>query len=432
MRCNIYVNVIPTWNRRGSWASAVYERARFSVSPSSLPPGSARRRVLPGLPESFTVPSPFPSSWRNVAGAAALLCAFAALGIVAPSDAAFPDGGPLLAFTELQGKSSLLWAAAPETPARRRLLGAVAHREGYGPRVVPSPDGSWLAATVLPPDGADLEHDGRLLMLHAYDGASRLVLEHVNARGAPVWSPDGRSVAVKRLLPDGPELVTVEAATGAVVATAREPGAVDLFLVGWTPDGSTLYVATQTLHGFDLKALRTSQPQAPELIAPLADAAARDFRLSPDGRHLSYLAAGLAGRPSAFAVAVLDLNRPSWDRSGGKRFVTDGAPALGAIWQPQGRGLTLALVASDGRALQTLAADGSVYPARVPSPSGGYDVPLGWSPDGRFLAVRHLTGSDLQRLTGERLDILIENGGRATVEGAGPVSFAGWLPAPPP
>ncbi|MBI4498994.1 MAG: hypothetical protein HY689_13970, partial [Chloroflexi bacterium] len=316
----------------------------------------------------------------------------------------------------------------PDDLSRRGRLGTVPHRAGYGLRGATAPNGASLALTALPADGGDLERDGQLWLLETPTGALRLLLEGVSARGTPVWAPDSRLVAAKRLLPDGPHLVVVDVTTGAVTVSLSMPSAADLFPVGWTPDGGTLYVAVQTPRGFDLAVARGTSPTALQVVAPLAAGPARDFRLDPAGRRLSYLAPP-GDEHAGFSAYLLDLERVGQRLPLNQRRPLAG-PALGAAWQPGDGGLTLSLAAAGSGmvALRMLAPDGTTLRTIVPAAPESYDVPLSWSPDGRYLAVRHLTGPDLQRLSGEALEVLGQDGRRARVTAGGTVAFVGWLP----
>ncbi|MBI4497634.1 MAG: hypothetical protein HY689_07045, partial [Chloroflexi bacterium] len=85
--------------------------------------------MLPGRPRSRAA----------LISASALILALALLSLVALADptaarpfsaAAAAARGPLLVFSDLQGASSLLWAADPDDLSRRWRLGTVPHRAG--------------------------------------------------------------------------------------------------------------------------------------------------------------------------------------------------------------------------------------------------------------------------------------------------------------
>jgi dipeptidyl aminopeptidase/acylaminoacyl peptidase len=62
-----------------------------------------------------------------------------------------------------------------------------------------------------------------------------------------------------------------------------------------------------------------------------------------------------------------------------------------------------------------------------PGPKQGFDVPVAWSPDGRYLVVRSFDGSSAAQLGRERLTIIEEGGERYAVGEQGSLEFIGWL-----
>ncbi len=63
----------------------------------------------------------------------------------------------------------------------------------------------------------------------------------------------------------------------------------------------------------------------------------------------------------------------------------------------------------------------------APGPKRGFDVPVGWSPDGAHLAVRSFEGSSPTQPGKERLVIVELSEGRVEVGDGGALEFIGWM-----
>ncbi len=63
----------------------------------------------------------------------------------------------------------------------------------------------------------------------------------------------------------------------------------------------------------------------------------------------------------------------------------------------------------------------------VTARQAGFDVPVAWSPDGRFLALRAFTGTDTEHPGAEQPALVDVEGQRQPVVGDGPIEFIGWL-----
>jgi hypothetical protein len=101
------------------------------------------------------------------------------------------------------------------------------------------------------------------------------------------------------------------------------------------------------------------------------------------------------------------------------------------VWQPFVNAITLSTEPADptgkGRLLN-LATIAKTPLSTIPAPSGGFDVPLAWSPDGRYLAVRSLQGEPPNQITAEKIVVISPaNGGRYELQTSGPAQFIGWL-----
>jgi hypothetical protein len=62
-----------------------------------------------------------------------------------------------------------------------------------------------------------------------------------------------------------------------------------------------------------------------------------------------------------------------------------------------------------------------------PGPEQGFDVPVAWSADGRYLVVRSFEGSSAAEPGRESLTVIEEGSGRKAVGEPGNLEFIGWL-----
>jgi Tol biopolymer transport system component len=365
-----------------------------------------------------------------------------ALGGLAESERQVPEPSielqaeaPLVVYSEFGAREDTIWAADSADPERRSALATVEHAEGYGIFASLSPDGLRIAYTALPPTESYPSADApaELWVIEADGANGRLLATGVDLLIAPVWSPDGASLLVRRSasVEDAAgsfELLRVDVAGQVVKLVGSTSG---LFPIGFSPDGEMIYYAQLSAEGTDLGRVPADGATG-ELIAHLSDDIARDWHLSPDGTRLAYLAAreGTAG----FSAHVLDLG-------GGAVAAapTDAFSALNArgaqapdefnpIWHPDGQNLTVGRIEKGiaAPAVSLSSADGSLQ--AMAGPQRGFDVPLSWSPDGGYLAVRAFTGSSASDPGSSQVVVVAAGAGRLELSSLSDVEVIGWLP----
>jgi len=149
----------------------------------------------------------------------------------------------------------------------------------------------------------------------------------------------------------------------------------------------------------------------------LSDDLTRDWTLSPDGTRLAFLALSVAGERVTSRAMVMDL-------ASGK--VTPAAEAggdqFGPAWSPRGA-LSIGEIAPDAVTPGPARTNGQ---PTLPGPAAGFDVPAGWSPDGRFLAVRTFQGGSAAAPGSSALAVVGPNGFRKTLASQ-EVTFIGWV-----
>ena len=329
------------------------------------------------------------------------------------------EAGTLIVYSEFGQWADTIWAADPDDPANRVALAGIDHAFGFGITPVLSPDGVHIAYTVRARDAAQ-SAGGELWLLDVETGAAKRLAQQVDLAGAPVWSPASDAVVARRSGANGKELVRFELGGAATVLASSTNG---LYAIDLSPDGEWLYYAVLSAAGTDVaRASVHSGEQEP--VAHLSDGFSRDWRLSPDGQRLSYLAQADADSSVAFVAQVLDIS------TGLAETPLAGTPVaqFNPVWERDGS-LTIGQISGGGAASAPLRlnAAGAVTAVALPQPQAGFDVPLSWSPDGAHLAVRSFEGRSAADPGPSRVVVLRTDGGRFELSRQSDVLVAGWL-----
>ena len=342
-------------------------------------------------------------------------------------------GTPLVVFSEFGEEADTLWAADPDDPTDRIQLGRVNHALGYGISPTLSPDGTRIAYTVLPPEVArpGLNTLAELWILDTAGGKTRRLAQGVDLLAAPVWSPAGDAVVVRRgeWRTDGSasfQLLRIDLNGAAVQVAAAEA---DLLPIDFSPDGAWFFYAALTRAGTELARAPAGGGGAAETVAHLSDGVARDWRLSPDGMRLAYLAQAPDDANVAFVLRVLDLQTGAMAAS-----PDDGAAQFSPLWERDGV-LTVGRLDGGGAPARLIVegAGAALEAALLPGLGGGtgFDVPISWSPDGVHLATRSFAGASLADPGPSRVVVIATDGGRSELSPLSDITIVGWLEAAP-
>ena len=341
-------------------------------------------------------------------------------------------GTPLVVFSEFGEEADTLWAADPDDPTDRIQLGRVNHALGYGISPTLSPDGTRIAYTALPPEVArpGLDTLAELWTLDTAGGKTRRLAQGVDLLAAPVWSPAGDAVVVRRggWRDDGSasfQLLRIDMNGASVQIAAAEA---DLLPIDFSPDGAWFFYASFTRAGTELMRAPAGGG-ASETVAHLSDGVARDWRLSPDGMRLAYLAQAPADANVAFVLRVLDLQTGEVAAS-----PDDGAAQFSPLWERDGV-LTVGRLDGGGTPARLIVegAVAALEAALLPGPAGGtgFDVPISWSPDGVHLAVRGFAAASLADPGPSRVLVVATDGGRRELSPLSDITIVGWLEVAP-
>ena len=146
-------------------------------------------------------------------------------------------------------------------------------------------------------------------------------------------------------------------------------------------------------------------------VARLSDGLTRDWKLSPTGDRLAYLAMSMDSTSVASHAYVLDIATGAMTQTG-----PDG-DAFSPAWSNTGN-LAVGSISSAGKV--------NASQTQFAGPGRGFDVPLVFDKTGDQLVVRNFDGESAVNPGRERLEIVSANGTRKTITND-EVTFLGWI-----
>jgi hypothetical protein len=340
--------------------------------------------------------------------------------------------GLRLLYREFGDEADVLWMASAADPSEREVIASIEHAPGVGTSAALSPDGEKIAYLVLTTPGQDEQTEAQAWVLDVDRGKTRFLSEGVDRGSRIVWSPDSESIIVRRNGPMGDigrtaSLVQVDVSDGTETIPWRQSDVFELFPIGYSlaygPAGTLAYAGI-TLSGTDFGWVATEAPPV-----HISDEPARDWHLSPDGIRIAYLARQATDHRIATRAFVVDMAGTVGPQPLSS-FVDglDVGDHFNPAWHPDGDRIAVGRSPEDGASPAAVVSlsEGELVEA-APGPGRGFDVPVGWSPDGAYLAVRSFEGSSSAQPGRERLVIVEIGKERAEVGDGGTLSFIGWV-----
>lgn len=317
--------------------------------------------------------------------------------------AAAPPGTYALV-TRTEGSVDVIAAVRADQPANVIEIARVPHLEGFRTSGSVDPAGRF-AALVAVDAGSPVQPQASLIVVDLQRGVAERLVSGIEPMQTPLWTPAGDAVVVTRPgAADGaPAIDVLEVRLDGAVRLRWSQAALAVAPVGWR-DGRLLTVAIDARGS-------TLQADGQDLLH-LSPSITRDWALAPDGSAIAFVEVTTqSGVRYSARVAALDGGATA----SAQALSDPGAEALGAAWKPGGAP-AFGAVPREGPA----AGDASAQALRA----GGFDVPLGFSPDGELLAVTHWDGSGFASPGRPELQ-LVGSGGRAAIPGF--QGFLGWV-----
>lgn len=330
---------------------------------------------------------------------------------------------PLLVFAEFGENADRLYLATPERPQDRTLIETIEHAPGWGINPASGAAGPLVAYTVLAP-GEVPERDtpAELWVIDLATHERTRIARDADLLVAPAFAEDGAVLVYRRSAGSQQELVRVAIQDSTRSVVHAEQTAFGIFPIGYTAGGDLLFARLST-EGTDVFSVRDGAEAA--LLFHASDQIARDWRLAPDGSAVSYLAPEARGERIVHRAHVVGLG------DGDERVLPDGGSPTGEqygpTWTPDGRSLTVGQEAETGdTAPATVLSLVGDDPVALAPPERGFDVPVQWSPDGRYLAARTFSGVNSMDAGAESAVIIGTDGNRHPVTAATEVILIGW------
>ena len=277
---------------------------------------------------------------------------------------------------------------------------------------------SRLCAVSLPPTGClpSVEHQGAEIWTMNGDGSEPRQLTHNTTWDlAPVWSPNGETVAFfgvqydpttdKPVAP--PHIYLVDASSGEQTPLTYQSGAGAIPVVGrfpsFSPNGKQIAFDNGGPQSGDILVTNADGSGNPTNLTQ--DAAARNIRpdWSPDGHKLAFVSRRDGNDDiyvmNADGTGVTQLTSTSKDAADNEP-AADNAPA----WSPNGQKIVFQRTLGDGNEeIYVMHADGSDQTRLTNWP--GTDEDPDWSPNGRWIAFHR----EIEPIGGEILEVFVMN-----------------------
>jgi len=338
-----------------------------------------------------------------------------------------PPDGATLVLAEFGNTVDRIVTAPANRPDERTPVVSVEHVAGWGINPSPQAAGTLVAFTVLP-QGAMPQRDSpaELRLLDVATGALRTLARDADLLVPPLFDQAGSALVYRASSQGGQQaLVRVELHSGALRVLHRAESAFGSFPVGFAADDALLFASLSTA-GTDLYRVRAGE--APQLLLHASDQITRDWRLSPNGRAVSYLEPVLLAERVVHRLQVLELGADGAARPATPPADAPTSEQFAPVWTPDSGAVTVGREAYPQRraGAVTVPVDGSMSRPLAP-PATGFDAPLGWSPDGRWLAARSFDGVTAHEPGTESMVLISESGRRFAVVGEAELIFLGWV-----
>jgi TolB protein len=265
----------------------------------------------------------------------------------------------------------IAYVAVTGAPPTQRYQLLIADADGENPRVAMqssqpvmspawSPDGEWLAYVSFENKAA------AVFVQRVSTGERRQVSARTGHNGAPVFSPDGRRLALVLSGSSGDfDVYVLDLGTQALTRITNDP-AIDTE-PAWSPDGQTLYFTSDRGGAAQIYATPVQPGARARRITFGVPYAARP-RVSPDGRQLAIVTQEGRGN----RIAVVDI------ASGTAITLTSGSLDESPSFAPNGAVLIYAGRDGGQGVLATVSVDGQVS-TRLKSGQGEVREPV-WGP----------------------------------------------------
>lgn len=337
---------------------------------------------------------------------------------------AFNDNNSHFLYIESKGRRSTIWAASADDIARsRQKVISVTHAIDTPIKATLSPNNDFISYTLIPKE-VDPTFDGSLWLVGIDGKSPSLVDKNVDYAWPPRWSPDGKTFFYQKLISQEDRehyysefYIANTNSEKRLLFTDKE--ALAVIPIGWSPDGSTIFVDRIQSDGDSIYKVDSKSGQV-QFLAPVSHTAAWNLSLSSDGEQI--LGSVLNGdQQNTYSVISIST------KTGSKKSIMAGSyHHYTPIWSDENKSV-ITNIPSDGNIgkLHTIQADGEVGHntiARAQWPNQYNTVPLSYSLDKQWLAVELYSNTSVQIALMQKNTQVIN-----IIPSPNYVGFIGWL-----
>ena len=317
-----------------------------------------------------------------------------------------------LFFAEFGWNQDLIYEISSSDPNNKRVIHTVDHSPGFGLNPAINTHKEQIAYVVLSKDVTPSRQSSAELWIfnsHTHK-AIRLARDaDINAR--PVLRNDGHSIVYRSSKNiNGSSIIEVNLDTRTRRIVYTDNNSFGIIPVGFNQNNEVIF-ARFDYTGTDL--IQINHQQELSILFHASDEIARDWRIDPSGKNIAFLAPEFLGEKIVHRAQLMSLDGTRVNNKIMNGVSEQYAPA----WRQDG---ALAV----GTSMAPLVVDNHNALILMPSEQG-FDVPLGWSADGNYLAVRHFDGIDSYTPGNDSL-VVIKQNKRMTIHNHSELIFLGW------
>lgn len=268
---------------------------------------------------------------------------------------------------------------------------------------------------------------GTLWVLDLTTGERTVLATDADPTSPPQWLDDGDTLLYKRVRINRQELITINLESRIKKIIFSESFAQPQYgtnFGGVYPVGqdatNNIIFAKLTPSGTDVLAVNRISKDTTNLFHA-SNEFARDFSLSPSKTQLSYLVAMEQFERLNYQTVIYDLNSGKLTT-----YTSDSYEQFSPKWVPRTDLLSIGRINMKNRSgAVILFSEKSLE--ELPPPKHGFDVPISWSPDGRYLSIKNYSGTSGLQPGSSSLMIIDRNlGTRTLLESASETTVVGW------
>ena len=334
---------------------------------------------------------------------------------------------PSLVYSVFHDQFDKIYLSSPGRTNQPQLLAQIGRLTSHSIRPADGVLKNKIAYIAIPTKSKKLTKIGTLWTLNLTTGQRTSLATDADPTNPPKWLDGGDTLLYKRVKVNQQELITINLKSrikeiifsenfGEPHYKANFGG---IYPVGQDADNNIIF-ARLTSNGTDVLAVSRTSGETTDLFHA-SNEFARDFSLSPSKTQLSYLIAVEKFEQLNYQTAIYDLSNQNL-----LTYTSDSHEQFSPQWIPNTNLLSIGQInmESQSGAIVLLSKTSA---ETLPPPSRGFDVPISWSANGRYLTIKNYSGlSGLQPGISSLLIIDRSLETRTLVESESETMVFGW------